>query len=100
MDPTERVPLGRTKLAVTRLGLGTAPLGGLFEAVPDARAEAVVARSYELGLRHFDTAPLYGMGLAERHLGRILASKPRRSFTLSTKVGRLLRADAPAEPGQ
>lgn len=74
-----------------RLALGTAPIGGLYEAVEDETAYAVVERAWALGLRYFDTAPLYGVGLAERRLGAALRSKPRQEFAISTKVGRLLR---------
>jgi D-threo-aldose 1-dehydrogenase len=74
-----------------RLALGTAPIGGLYEAVEDETAYAVVERAWVLGLRYFDTAPLYGAGLAERRLGAALRSKPRQEFAISTKVGRLLR---------
>ena len=94
MNPTERALLGRTRVSVTRLGLGTAPLAGLFRAADDAEATAAVERTYALGVRYFDTAPLYGYGLAEQRLGRALRGKPREAFTVSTKVGRLLRADA------
>jgi D-threo-aldose 1-dehydrogenase len=76
------------------LGLGTAPLAGLYEPVDDETAERVVERAWELGLRYFDTAPYYGSGLAERRLGTVLARKPRDAFVVSTKVGRLLRAEA------
>src|SRR3989442_4031622 len=100
MNPRERVPLGRTKISVTRIGLGTAPLGGLFEAVDDATGVRVIERAWEAGIRFFDTAPLYGHGLAEIRVGKALRHKPRDEFTLATKVGRLLRADAPPEPGQ
>ena len=100
MNPAERVPLGGTRLAVTRLGLGTAPLGGLFAPVTDAAARGTVERAYELGLRFFDTAPLYGHGLAEERLGRALRQEPRDEFVLATKVGRLLRAGAPPDPSQ
>ncbi len=99
MDPTCRVPFGRTALTVTRLGLGSAPLGGLFEPVSDETAHAVVERGYDLGLRMFDTAPLYGYGLAERRIGHVLSQKPRDEFVLSTKVGRLIRAPAQAGAG-
>ncbi len=78
-----------------RLGLGSAPLGGLFEEVSDEEAHAVVERAWELGLRYFDTAPQYGSGLAERRVGAALRGRPRDEFVLSTKVGRLLR---PGEP--
>lgn len=100
MDPTERVEIGRRGLWLTRLGLGTAPLGGLFRPTDEGAALETVERAYALGLRYFDTAPLYGYGLAEERLGRILRGKPRNSFVISTKVGRLLRADAPPDPGQ
>ena len=67
----------RTRLAngldVTAIGLGSAPLGGLFSAVSDADAEATIATAWSLGVRFFDTAPLYGFGLAERRLGRFPA---------------------------
>lgn len=85
---------------VTRLGLGTAPLAGLYRAVDDAEAMAALQRSWELGIRFFDTAPLYGFGLAEQRVGRVLRERPRAEFTLATKVGRLLRAGVPPEPGQ
>jgi len=100
MKPTERVHLGRTQVTVTRLGLGTAPLAGLFRAADDAEATAAIDRSYALGLRYFDTAPLYGYGLAERRLGRGLRGKPRDSVVISTKVGRLLRSGAPPDLSQ
>ena len=77
-----------------RLGLGTAPLGGLYEPVEEETARRVVERALELGIRYFDTAPYYGSGLAERRLGAVLRETPRDAFVLSTKVGRLLRPDA------
>jgi D-threo-aldose 1-dehydrogenase len=75
-----------------RLGLGTAPLGGLYDAVDEETAREVVERAWELGIRYFDTAPYYGSGNAERRLGGALAGRPREEFVVSTKVGRLLRA--------
>jgi len=96
----KRVQLGTTPLQVTRLGLGTAPLGGLFEEVADDEAHRVVEAAWKAGIRFFDTAPLYGHGLAELRLGAVLSSKPRDEFVLATKVGRLMRAGAPPEPGQ
>jgi D-threo-aldose 1-dehydrogenase len=96
MNPRERVRLGRTAVEVTRLGLGLAPLAGLFTAVGDAQAYATVARAWDLGLRYFDTAPLYGNGLSERRGGHVLATKPRGEFSLSTKVGRRLQASGGA----
>jgi aryl-alcohol dehydrogenase-like predicted oxidoreductase len=96
----ESVRLGRTSVEVTRLGLGTAPLAGLFSAVDEADALPVIEAAWDSGIRFFDTAPLYGHGLAEQRTGRVLREKPRAEFALATKVGRLLRADAPPEPGQ
>ncbi|MFC4068270.1 aldo/keto reductase [Actinoplanes subglobosus] len=91
MNPLEQVRLGRTPVRVTRLGLGMAPLGGLYSPVGEQAARATVEHAWRLGIRFFDTAPLYGYGLSERRAGPVLAERPRESFTLSTKVGRLLR---------
>jgi len=85
---------------VTKFGLGTAPLAGLFTPVDEAQGVRVIERAWETGIRFFDTAPLYGYGLAEMRVGKVLRHKPRDEFTLASKVGRLLRADAPPEPGQ
>jgi D-threo-aldose 1-dehydrogenase len=92
LNPAERVRLGRTELDVTRLGFGTAPLGGLFEALADDEAHRVVEAAWAAGIRFFDTAPQYGNGLAEQRLGAVLSTKPRDQYVLATKVGRLLRA--------
>ena len=81
-DWSTRRPLGERGPAVTALGLGCAPIGNLYEPVTDDEAHAVVRTAYDLGLRFFDTAPLYGHGLSERRLGEALASLPRRSMTL------------------
>ncbi|HEX6351319.1 MAG TPA: aldo/keto reductase [Candidatus Dormibacteraeota bacterium] len=86
-------------LELPRVGLGTAPLGNLFSAVPESEARALVERAWTAGIRLFDTAPLYGYGLAERRLGALLSAQPRDSFLLSTKVGRLVRPRARPEPG-
>lgn len=72
------------------LGLGGAPLGNLFRAIDDDTASATVDAAWQAGIRLFDTAPHYGLGLSERRLGRALAGRPRHEFLLSTKVGRLL----------
>lgn len=90
-DPTSVVPLGRNPLQVTRMGLGTGALGGLGYNETDAAAIETIRTAYDAGIRAFDTAPLYGLGFSERILGRALASIPRDSYVLSTKVGRLLR---------
>lgn len=72
------------------LGLGCAPLGNLFTAIDDDTARATVDAAWECGIRHFDTAPHYGLGLSERRLGAALTERPRASYQLSTKVGRLI----------
>jgi D-threo-aldose 1-dehydrogenase len=90
VDPLEFVPLGRTKLRVTRLGFGMAPLGGLYEAVTDEAAAETLAHAWDLGIRYYDVAPLYGYGQAEQRLGRMLRTHDRSEFVISTKVGRLL----------
>ena len=66
----------------------------------DDEAYEAVEAAWQAGIRFFDTAPLYGHGLAEQRLGAVLRTKPRQDFVISTKVGRLLRAGAPSEPGQ
>jgi D-threo-aldose 1-dehydrogenase len=82
----------RTKvIELGRLGLGTAPLAGLYREVDEDTAHAVVDRAWDRGIRYFDTAPLYGSGSAERRLGAALADRPRDELVISTKVGRLLR---------
>ncbi len=83
---------------MTRFGLGCAPLGGLYESVSDEQACATVDRAWELGVRYFDTAPLYGSGLSEQRLGAALRERPRDAFTLSTKVGRLLAEGGQPDP--
>lgn len=89
----DRVPLGRTDLTVSRLGLGLASIGGLFEPVPADQALATIDRAWDLGVRFFDTAPVYGYGLSERRAGQAL--RGRSSYVLSTKVGRLIEPDGP-----
>jgi aryl-alcohol dehydrogenase-like predicted oxidoreductase len=94
MRPADRVRLGQTALEVTRLGLGLAPIGGLYTAVSDETAQATVERGLEHGLRLFDTAPLYGHGRSEQRAGAVLRTHPRADFVLSTKVGRLIVPDS------
>ncbi|HEY0043983.1 MAG TPA: aldo/keto reductase [Allosphingosinicella sp.] len=76
------------------LGFGGAPLGNMFDVVSEETAEEALVAAWETGVRHFDTAPHYGNGLSEHRFGRVLRRYPREEFTLSTKVGRVLRADA------
>ncbi|NUT32290.1 MAG: aldo/keto reductase [Hamadaea sp.] len=88
VPPTDLVPLGGTGLTVTRLGLGLAPIGGLYTDVTDDEARAVVDSAWDLGIRLFDTSPLYGFGRSELRTGAALAG--RSGHVLSTKVGRLI----------
>ena len=76
------------------LGFGGAPLGNMFEPVDEDTAEAALIAAWDSGVRYFDTAPHYGSGLSEHRFGSVLRRYPREAFTLSTKVGRLLRPDA------
>ena len=90
MDPLARRPLGKSGLTVTALGFGGVPIGDFWARMPDERALATVRRAAEAGLGLFDTSPLYGHGLSEHRIGQVLRQRPRASFVLSTKVGRLL----------
>src|SRR5258708_7836414 len=92
-----RITVGKTELQISRLGLGTAPLGGLFERVPEEDAHAAIKQAVDAGVSFFDTAPLYGYGLSESRLGAVLSGLPRDRFVVATKVGRLLR---PAPHGE
>jgi D-threo-aldose 1-dehydrogenase len=87
MNPLSRVQLGKSRLHVTRLGLGGAALGGLFKDMPEEAATRTVRRALELGTNLFDTAPLYGAGKSESRLGRGLAGCDRDSYILASKVG-------------
>ncbi|WP_030657521.1 MULTISPECIES: aldo/keto reductase [Streptomyces] len=83
-------PLGRGGVEVTSLGFGVAALGNLYTPVGDEQAHAAVQAAWERGIRYFDTAPHYGLGLSERRLGAALREHDRADYTVSTKVGRRL----------
>lgn len=83
--------IGRTRLEVTEYGFGGASLGNLYEAVSRDNAMAALDAAWRAGIRYFDTAPHYGFGLSERRFGDFLSGRPRDSYVLSTKVGRLLK---------
>ena len=87
-----RRPAGRG-LELTELTFGGAPIGNLYRETPDAEAAGAVHEAWACGVRAFDTAPHYGLGLSERRLGAALASYPREAYVLSTKVGRVLEPD-------
>jgi D-threo-aldose 1-dehydrogenase len=94
MIPSRQLP--DTSLALSELSLGCAQLGNMYREVSDADARSTVEAAWELGVRYFDTAPHYGLGLSERRLGAALASHPRGDYVLSSKVGRLLEPMAVA----
>ncbi|MFE4082499.1 aldo/keto reductase [Paenarthrobacter sp. YIM B13468] len=83
-------------LNLGKLGFGGAGIGNLYKAIPDGEALATVLAAWDSGVRYFDTAPHYGLGLSEQRLGAVLRDKPREEFIISTKVGRLLEANPDA----
>jgi D-threo-aldose 1-dehydrogenase len=85
-----RKQLAGSALSMTVLGFGAAPIGNLYRRVTDAEAHATVDAAWQGGVRYFDTAPHYGLGLSERRLGAALAGYPRADYVISTKVGRIL----------
>ena len=95
MNPAEKVSIGKTKLKVTRLGLGTGLLGAVHD---DGPWSEIIKTAWDAGVRSFDTSPYYGFGTSEVRLGRALLKYDRRDYVVSTKVGRLLRPDAPEDP--
>jgi len=99
MNAYEKRVLPRSGLELTALGMGCSQLGGLYRAMAAGDALALVDAAWTAGLRYFDTAPYYGYTLSERRTGQALAAHGRRAFTLSTKVGRIMRPDAGVQPG-
>ncbi|MGQ0485165.1 MAG: aldo/keto reductase [Hyphomicrobiales bacterium] len=89
-------PSGAT-ISFTELGFGSAPLGNLYRAHPEKEAQATFEAAWKAGLRYFDTAPLYGLGLSETRLNHFLRGKKRKDYAISTKVGRLLQVCPPNE---
>lgn len=94
---SEKVKLKRSELEVTRLSLGTAPLGGLFASVSDKDGDELLNGALDLGINYFDTAPQYGHGVAEIRLGRALQNA-KVPFVVETKVGRVLKRVEGVEP--
>jgi len=91
-----KAPSGET-ISFTELGFGTAPLGNLFRAVDPEEAQRTLEAAWKAGIRYYDTAPLYGLGLSETRLNRFLFGKKRKDYVLSTKVGRLLEVCDPKQ---
>jgi D-threo-aldose 1-dehydrogenase len=94
---TDPHPTSHRVPPLTRLGFGGAAIGNLFTAVSDQDAAAAVNAAWDNGIRYFDTAPHYGLGLSERRIGAALRERPREQFVVSTKVGRIL--EPVAAPG-
>jgi len=86
MNPTARRKLGKSALAVTQLGFGTAPLGGFRARIPETEAVATITAAHDAGLRFFDTSPYYGYGRAELRLGSALQDMPRDDLVVSSKI--------------
>jgi D-threo-aldose 1-dehydrogenase len=98
MSPIDRRQIGSTELSVTSLGFGSAPLGNRFRRLDESHCQALVDDAWERGVRLFDTAPMYGHGLAEHRLGTALRQRPRADYLISTKVGRMLVPTSQAIP--
>ena len=96
MDPFLRRRIGKTSLEVTQLGMGGASLGDMREVVSEAQASAAIEAAHAAGIGYFDTSPWYGNGKSELRFGHVLRTKPRDSFVISTKVGRVHQR--PADP--
>ena len=88
--------IGQSGLELTRIGFGSAPIGDLNRAPSGEATRTLLQNTWDAGVRYFDTAPMYGAGLAERRLGDFLRDKPRDDYVLSSKVGRLLVPDRAA----
>ncbi|MCL6653764.1 pyridoxal 4-dehydrogenase [Agrobacterium rubi] len=86
-------PVGKTGIEVTALGIGSAPLGGLYAPVTTADAVDMLQAAWAAGIRYFDTAPMYGNGRSEHLVGQVLRETGEKSFVLSTKVGRLMTTE-------
>jgi D-threo-aldose 1-dehydrogenase len=98
MNASDTVPLRTVRpVPLTRMGFGGAPLGNLYRPVSEADVQAVLAAAWDAGIRYFDTAPQYGLGLSEQRVGMGLSARDRAALTLSTKIGRLLVDCAPGE---
>ena len=91
MDHTHRAYVGPRPVELTRLGYGGAPIGNLGTPVTDADAQGALQAAWDAGIRYFDTAPWYGLGLSEHRVGQFLRDKPKSEYALSTKVGRRLK---------
>ena len=92
MGQIETRKIGKSDAVVTRLGLGGAPFGDLFENLSEAAVQQTLQAAWDGGIRYYDSAPFYGYGKSEHRVGHFLRQQPRSDFVLSTKVGRVLKA--------
>jgi D-threo-aldose 1-dehydrogenase len=98
VDLTSTRPVGRTDLRLPPFGFGAAPIGGLLGNVEEDAARGALDAAWRLGLRYYDTAPWYGLGMSEHRTGSFLRTRPRGAFRISTKVGRYLTR--PVDPNR
>ncbi len=84
-------------ISFTELGFGAAPIGNLYRAVAGSDAQKTLEAAWQAGIRYFDTAPLYGLGLSETRLNHFLRAKKRKDYMISTKVGRVLEVCPPEQ---
>ncbi len=91
-----KAPSGAT-IALTEMGMGTAPLGNLYRALTEKAAQSTLEAAWKAGIRYYDTAPFYGLGIAENRLNPFFRAHKRSDYVVSTKVGRLLKLSAPNE---
>lgn len=89
-----KAPSGQS-IAFTELGFGAAPIGNLYRPISGEEAQKTLDAAWASGIRYFDTAPLYGLGLSETRLNHFLRAKKRQDYVISTKVGRILEVCAP-----
>ncbi|MDX3694546.1 aldo/keto reductase [Streptomyces europaeiscabiei] len=85
-----RRKITNTSVELTELGFGASVIGNLYRVTPVADATAAIEAAWEAGIRYFDTARHYGLGLSELRLGAALRQRPRAEYVVSSKVGRLL----------
>ncbi|MBM3262512.1 MAG: aldo/keto reductase [candidate division Zixibacteria bacterium] len=93
--PVRRI--GKTEAEVTVLGFGGAPLGDLFELVPETQAQDTLQAAWDSGIRYYDTSPFYGHGKSEHRIGYFMRQQPHGEYVISTKVGRIFKAVRNAE---
>ena len=91
MNPGTKNKFGRVDLEVSAFSFGTAPIGNIFREIDEETSDAMIQTAWDAGVRYYDTAPMYGHGLAELRTGHSLRWKDRDEFVLSSKVGRLLK---------